>query len=623
MRCGRRRGYHPRMVRTTLALLLTCGLAGAQDRPNILWLTTEDNAAHWYRLYDPEHGVAMPTVERLAAEGLVFERAYSCAPVCSVARSTLISGCYAPRLGAQFHRRVSPVAMPEGLHMFPWYLRQAGYHTTNNSKEDYNFRPADKGGVWDASSSKATYADREPGQPFFHVQNFTRTHEGKLFGGLPKGRELLVDPDTVEVLPYHPDTPLFREKVAQYLTLNRIVDEEMGGFLARLEAEDLLKDTFVFHFGDHGGVLPGSKGYAREDGLHVPLVVHVPERWAHLAPAPRGSRLDGIVEFVDLAPTVLRLAGVEPPPSLDGSAFLGAGVTREQLAGRDTAYGFAERFDEKVDLVRFLRKGRFSYWRSYQPFNFDGLHNNYRYRQPAFREWRDLARAGELDERRGAFFAPRRPEQLFDLHADPHETRDLAADPRYAAVLEDLRRELQHRVRTLPDTGMIPEPVLLSEAGAEVAAWASAQRPRIAHLLAIADLQLQPYAVAAPGLTASLEAQDPLERYWALVVCSTFGSGASPLAPRIRDLAQGDPDRLVRMRAAEYLTLTGLGQGVDPAAVLHGVLAGCEDPIEANLVLNTVVLLRDAHGLAFEVPADAPWTRLGGQVPRRVEYLSR
>ena len=73
------------MARTTLALalLLACGLAGAQDRPNILWLTTEDNAAHWYRLYDPEHGVAMPTVERLAAEGLVFERAYSCAPVCS------------------------------------------------------------------------------------------------------------------------------------------------------------------------------------------------------------------------------------------------------------------------------------------------------------------------------------------------------------------------------------------------------------------------------------------------------------------------------------------------------------------------------------------------------------
>ena len=613
------------MARTTLglALLITCGLAGAQDRPNILWLTTEDNAAHWYRLYDQEHGVAMPTVERLAAEGLVFERAYSCAPVCSVARSTIVSGCYAPRLGAQFHRKVAPVAMPAGLHMFPWYLRQAGYHTTNNAKEDYNFRRTDKQEVWDASSRKATYADRAPGQPFFHVQNFGRTHEGQLFGGLPKGRDLAVDPDEVEVLPYHPDTPLFREKVAQYLTLNRLVDQEMGRFLAQLEADGLLEDTFVFHFGDHGGVLPGSKGYAREDGLHVPLVVYVPERWAHLSPAPRGTRLDGVVEFVDLAPTVLHLAGVEVPAGLDGRAFLGVGVTRDQLAARDTAFGYAERFDEKVDLVRFMRKGRFSYWRSYQPFNFDGLHNNYRYRQPAFREWRDLAHAGELDARRAAFFAPRRPEQLYDLEVDPHETKDLAGDPSYAAVLADMRGELQARVRELPDTGMIPEPVLLSAAGEDVAAWAPTQRERVARLLAIADLELLAFADAAPGLESTLDADDPLERYWAVVVCSSFGAEASALASRIEDLAERDPHRLVRTRAAEFLGLTGLGQGVDPATVLLDVLATCADPIEANLVLNTVVLLRDAHGMTFEVPAEAPWTRLGGQVPRRVEYLSR
>lgn len=183
------------------------------EKPNIVWLTTEDNSANWYRLYNPEHGASMPNVERLAKEGLVFNHAYSCGPVCSVARSTIISGCYGPRTGAQYHRRQKPVAMPEGVKMFPYYLRQAGYYTTNNGKEDYNYRSSDKQGVWDASSGKASYRNRQPGQPFFHVQNHTRTHENQLFGGLPKGIERVVDPAAVNLFPYHPDTPLFREKI--------------------------------------------------------------------------------------------------------------------------------------------------------------------------------------------------------------------------------------------------------------------------------------------------------------------------------------------------------------------------------------------------------------------------
>ena len=146
-----------------------------QSYPNIVWLTTEDNSPHHMKLYNGD-GAAMPAIEKLAKEGIVFENAFSNAPVCSVARSTLITGCYAPRIFTQFHRRAEYVPLPQGLMPFPFYLKQAGYYTTNNHKQDYNFILPD--GVWDESSKKASYKNRKPGQPFFHVQNHTVTHEG-------------------------------------------------------------------------------------------------------------------------------------------------------------------------------------------------------------------------------------------------------------------------------------------------------------------------------------------------------------------------------------------------------------------------------------------------------------
>lgn len=600
--------------------MLSCTAWAKQDRPNIVWLTTEDNSANWYRLYNPEHGVEMPNLERLAKDGLVFNHAYSCGAVCSVARSTIISGCYGPRTGAQYHRRQEPVAMPEGLKMFPYYLRESGYYTTNNKKEDYNYLPTDKRGVWDESSPRASFRNRKSGQPFFHVKNCTRTHESQLFGDLPKGKDYIVDPADVQLFPYHPDTQLFREKYAQYLTLNRMADQEMGKTLRQLEEDGLMDDTFIFHYGDHGGVLPGGKGYAHNDGLQVAMVVYVPKNWQHLVPAPRGSRIDGIVEFVDLSATVLNLAGVDIPDEIDGEPFLGKGVTLKELNQRDTAYGYAERFDEKYDMVRFLRKGRYSYWRNYQPFNFDGLHNFYRYKQPAFVQWRDLARAGKLSDVQSAFYQSRPPEQLFDLEKDPHEINNLADDPAYADVLVQMRRALQEKEKSLPDVGFFPESVVLEEGAGQAAAFAEKNRKQIGQLIEIADLQLSPFPEAKQRIEKALASSVAEERYWGLITCSVFGDQALALSQSIKTLADEDPNRLVRTRAAEFLGLTGAG---DPAPILFEVLEECEDPVEANLILNSMVLLRDGSGIEFDQSKaeGAAWTKLGGLVPHRVEYL--
>ncbi|WP_153558322.1 sulfatase-like hydrolase/transferase [Roseimaritima sediminicola] len=609
--------------------LLTVQPAGAADRgeterPNIVWLVSEDNSARWLRLYDPQ-GAPMPNIERLAADGLVFNHAFSNAPVCSTARSTIISGCYAPRIGAQYHRKQQTVPMPDDLRMFPYYLRQAGYHTTNNSKEDYNFHPAERDGVWDKSSRQATYRDRQPGQPFFHVQNFGTTHEGGLHfpaGDLDRPTE--TDQASVQPFAYHPDTDLFRYTYARYLDHHRKLDQQIGVFLDQLQQDGLLDDTIIFYYGDHGGVLPRGKGYAYNSGLQVPMVVHIPERWQHLAPAPAGSRIDGFVEFVDLSATALNLAGLPIPERLDGEPFLGPGVSLEQLNRRDVAFGYADRFDEKGDLVRTLRKGRFVYVRSYQPFNIDGLFNEYRYRMLAYQQWRELYRKGQLNEAQSQFFRPRPAEALFDLQNDPDEVHNLADDPEHAETLAELRAMLQRRVRSMPDLSFIPEPVFLAEGSEHPVQYGQANQERIAGLVDLADLQLASFDDARDQLGEALDADDPLRRYWALIVCSSFGRPAAPFYATAQRLAAEDPHALVRIRAAEFLALTSQAK---PQDVFTDVLRQVQDETTALWILNSAALLHDSqHRYEFDFSefAGAPWAQgKKNENQRRFRYLNK
>ena len=607
-------------TRLLLACLLFSITAHAkQDKPNIVWIVSEDNSAKWLRLYN-EGGAPMPYVERLARVGITFNNAFSCAPVCSVARSTIISGCYAPRLGAQYHRKQAAVAMPDGLKMFPWYLRKNGYHTTNNSKEDYNFHPTDKKGVWDASSRKASYKNRKPGQPFFHVQNFGTTHEGKTFGD-PLKFQLKTDPAKVRLAAYHPDTPVFRRSYAHYLDNHMAVDEQIGAFLKKLEVDGLLDDTFIFYYGDHGGVMPGSKGYANESGLRVPMVVSVPKNWQHLAPSPARTRVDGFVEFVDLSATVLNLAGIEIPAAIDGKPFLGKGVTLEELNKRDQSFGYADRFDEKYDLVRTLRKGKFRYSRNYQPFNFDGLYNEYRYKQTPFAQWRELYLAGKLNAAQEQFFKARPAETLYDLSSDPDEVKNLASDPAHQKTLLELRALLQKRLKGMPDLSFYPEPVFLKTATNNPVAFGQKHKSEIAKLIETADLSLKSFEEAKERIATALDSKNPWERYWGLIVCSTFGKQAAPFYEQAKKLAADDAEPLVRTRAAEFL---GLTRQQDPRPVLTEVLNATEDHILANLILNTVVVLQDSKpGYKFDASKlTASWVNnKKAEVASRVLYL--
>lgn len=611
-------------LRTVCFLLLASSCVArlsAADRPNVVWLVSEDNSMHFLKHFDP-HGAPTPRIEALAKHGITYDNAFSNAPVCSVARTTLATGCYAPRIGTQYHRRSVTVPLPDGVNMFPEYLRQAGYYTANNNKTDYNAIAGDN--VWDVSSKKATWRDRKEGQPFFYMQSFSVCHESSLHfsAKVMQKEKTQTDPETVFVAPYHPQTPTFQYTYARYHDRIMAMDQQIGAVVDQLTDDGLLEDTFIFYFGDHGGVLPRGKGYAYESGLHVPLVVRIPDRWKHLVDEKPGTRQAGFVSFIDFGPTVLNLAGATVPDGVDGVPFLGEGISHQDVAARDESFGYADRFDEKYDVVRTLRKGRFEYVRNYQPFNYDGLYNFYRYKMLAYQEWQTLYNAGSLNNVQSQFFEARPAEQLFDIEADPHETTNLANDPAHQKTLLDLRQRMSAQVKSLPDLSLYPESVLAEQAFQNPVKFGQTHKDQIGKLVDVADLMLLKFPEAMAGIQSALSSTDPATRYWALIVCSAFGEQASGFIETAKQLAAADDNLLVRVRAAEFL---GLIKAADPEAVLLGVLNKTESGIEAGLILNSVTLLRDGKtGYGFDINSELLRSKFkkNDVVQRRLEYLT-
>jgi uncharacterized sulfatase len=582
---------------------------------------SEDNSANYLKLFDPE-GVATPNIEAMAAHGIAFNHAFSNAPVCSVARTTLISGCYAPRIGTQFHRKHTAMPMPDGLRMFPAYLRAAGYYTTNNSKEDYNAIKGD--GVWDESSRQASWKNRpRESMPFFHVQTFTDSHESRLhFNEQQMKQPTQTDPASIWLQAYLPDTPLFRYTQARYHDRIQKIDELVGGVMEELRQAGELENTFVFYFGDHGGVLPRSKGYTYESGLHVPLVVRVPEKFKSLAGRPLGSRSDGFVEFVDFGPTVLSLAGIEQPEGVDGRPFLGFDADPEKVDARDEAFGYADRFDEKYELVRTLRVGDWKYVRNFEPFYPDGLQNNYRYKALAYQQWRELFQQAKLEGAALQFFQPKAPEALYNLEDDPDEIQNLAEDPAHANRLVRMRAQLDDRLKSMPDLSFVTEAVMVDAAIESPTDFGQSHSGQIASYIDTVNLALLPLSEALPKLQFALDPEqqdDPWVRYWALVACSTLGEGARSLQPQIERL-MSDVEPLVVMRAVEYLAVH---TDVETERFMARSIMRATNEPEALRMLNSIVFLRDFHDfqldpdeLQFIIPV-----KKNGLLTRRLDYL--
>src|SRR5262245_54088210 len=310
-------------------------------RPNILWITSEDNGPQLGCYGD--RFATTPNLDRLAARGMVYLKCWSNAPVCAPARTTIITGLYPTSTGSEHMR--SMVRLPAGTKLYPQLLRDAGYYCTNNAKEDYNLEQT--GQVWDESSNKAHWKNRAAGQPFFAVFNILVTHESQIRS---RPHQPVHDPSQVRVPRYHPDTPEVRQDWAQYYDKLTEMDAIAGARVREIEDAGLADDTIIFYYGDHGPGMPRCKRWPYDSGLHVPLIVHVPAKFRSLAPREYmpGGNSDRLVSFVDLAPTLLSLVGVEPLDYLQGGAFMG----RFEAPAREFVHGFRGRMDERYDLVR-------------------------------------------------------------------------------------------------------------------------------------------------------------------------------------------------------------------------------------------------------------------------------
>lgn len=476
------------------------------DRPNILWLVAEDLSPIIPAFGDDT--VATPNLDRLAAEGVRYTRVFSTSGVCAPSRAALATGMYQNRIGAQ-HMRTTNVSgfgvdglipyeavPPPFVKMHSQYFREAGYYTSNNAKEDYQFRKAVT--AWDDSSRTAHWRNRGPDQPFFSVFNFNITHESQIW--VQAENPLRVPEDLeVPIPPYLPDTSVAQRDVRQVYSNIVAMDEQVGQILEELEQDGLLESTVIFWYSDHGGPLPRQKRLLYDAGLQVPMIIRYPDRWR------AGELDDQLISFVDFKSTALSLAGIEPPEYVDGRAFAGEFQSSES---RLYIHAAADRFDRQYDTIRAVRDDRFKYLRNYHPEQGYYLPLTYREQMPIMQELLRLRDQNGLTEAQSQWFRENKPaEELFDTLADPHELTNLALDPAYNDKLLELRAELDRWLSGFDDKGMMPEPDLINEI------WPGMEQPVTSSPTASRQYDRVVLSSLTPGANIGYQMLGPAEEF--------------------------------------------------------------------------------------------------------------
>ena len=525
-------------------------------RPNILWISCEDISPN-LGCYGDRHA-ATPALDRLARQGVRYGNVFSTAGVCAPTRSGIITGMYPSTLGSNHMR--SRATLPDHVKCFPEYLRAAGYYCTNNAKTDYNF-PVPKT-AWDACSRKAHWRNRPRGKPFFAVFNITVCHESQIRASdkqhakntrrlKPEQRQ---DPDRITPPPYHPDTPVVRRDWARYNEIITAMDYQVADRLEEIRHAGLENDTIVFFWSDHGAGLPRMKRWLYDSGTRVPMIVRIPKKF-RVGPQGKPRTVDEqLVSFIDLAPTVLNLAGVSIPEHMQGRAFLGGNLTPP----REYVFAARDRMDERYDIIRMVRDRRYRYIRNYMTHKTYAQHLDYMDQMPTMKEMRRLHAAGKLKGAAALFFRETKPiEELYDLAEDPHEVENLAASPRHQKVLERMRRVHRKWQDETKDLALLPEPEMASRAEKFGSEYAILHRPGGEYLMR--RLRATVDAVQkgkADELSAAMDDSDAAVRYWAAVGLGNLGPRAKDSLPRL-EAALKDNSATVRVAAARAVCSIG------------------------------------------------------------------
>ncbi len=525
---------------------LSCKSKKELPTPNILWIVSEDNSP-FFGCYGDSFATT-PNLDKMASEGFLYTHAYANAPVCAPARNTILTGVYANSNGSENMR--SYYKRSDKVKMYPALMRKAGYYCTNNAKEDYNFNRKDTRDIWDESSRKAHYKNRKPGQPFLAVFNLGVTHESSIHKSIPTNK-LRHSPDKVPLPPYHPDTKEMRHDWAQYYDKIEDLDTQVAKMLEELENAGLADSTIVFYYGDHGGVLGRSKRYVYESGTHVPFIIRIPEMYKHLFPAKKpGMKVDRLISFVDLAPTLLSLAGVTIPQEMQGDAFLGSQKTPDP----ENAFMFRSRMDERFDMSRAVRDEKYRYIHNYMPYRIYGQHLNYLWRAPSIGSWEKAWREGKCNETQSAFWNTKPAEELYDTENDPWEVNNLASDPAYKERILKMRKSCNAWEKSIFDAGFIPEAMLMELAGdVPFYDYMRSGEVNMDALIAAADMATLGNKTNIPEFIKMLKDDYAPIRYWGATGLLILGEKAKPaLGEILKELNDSMPDVVIVLAEASY-----------------------------------------------------------------------
>jgi uncharacterized sulfatase len=560
--------------------------AGAAERPNILWITCEDTSPRLGCYGDPQ--ATTPNLDRLAGEGVRFTRAHHVHAVCAPARTAVITGMYPTALGCNHMR--SKGRLPAEVKPFPAYLKAAGYYTTNNVKTDYNFH-WNESEVWHENSAKAHWRNRrDASQPFFAVFNITLSHESRVWRenhavvvkDLPK--DWLHEPAQMRLPAYYPDTSKVRETLARQYDVITAMDVEVGKILQQLEDDGLAEDTLVVFWSDHGDGLPRAKRWLYDSGTRVPMIVRIPERFRTGKYGAAGTSDERLICMLDLAPTILRLAGVEVPRHFHGQAFLG----EDQAAPRRYVHGARDRIDERYDMVRSVRDERFLYLRTYMPWYPALPVLDYAEKNEIRQEMRRLLAAGQLTPVAAQYLEPGRPyEQLFDSAADPDQVKNLADDPSFADELKRLRAECDRWMLEVGDAHLVAEPFLEeadAQAGGRRSVITGAEGASRLRRLMEAAQTVAIGTASAELLRGFLTDADPDVRWWGAMGLGNNPSLTVESADALRQ-ALDDETTVVRVAAARALDRAGATEEALPV-----LMAALDDEIASTRLWAVTVL---------------------------------
>ncbi|WP_299012079.1 sulfatase [uncultured Polaribacter sp.] len=434
-----------------------------QKQPNILWITIEDTSPQFIGCYG-DANASTPVIDKLADEGVRFTNVFSTGTVCSASRFTIITGARTFKTGTGHQR--SQYSIPSSIKGFPYYIKQLGYYTTNNSKTDYNIAN-EKDFVkqaWNESSNKANWKGRAEGQPFFSVFNFAESHQSRTmswtFEQYKKHvwnhltEEDRIPDDAFDMPPFYNDTPQMRKQFARVYNSIKLTDNRIGDLLQKLEDDGLRDDTIIFFFADHGEGIPRAKTNGINLGYRVPFIAWFPEKFKHLSPWKTGGTISNkLISFEDLGPSMIDLLGGEVPVYMKGKKLFNV----NSKAKNELLLLSTDRVDNGLDLVRSVTDGKYVYSRNFMPFIPEVRYINYLEIADITKHMRSDLKQGKLNALQSGIFDTRPYEMLFDVENDIWETNNLAENPKYKSVKENMRQFLDTELLKVKDIMFMPE----------------------------------------------------------------------------------------------------------------------------------------------------------------------